>query len=68
MVSQADRRQPSLRKMLDTFDIRKCNPRRAAAAAAARSNDATKLNLVHMDESGRDSNGANLLAGITFLH
>lgn len=66
MVSQADSRQPSLRETLDTFDIRKCNPRRAPSAA--RSNDATKLNLVHMDESGRDSNGANLLAGITFLH
>lgn len=65
MVSQADSRQPSLREMLDTFDIRKCIPRRAAAA---RSNDATKLNLVHMDESGRDQNWANLLAGITFLH
>lgn len=58
-----------MREMLDTFDIRKCNPRRAAsAAAAARSNDATKLNLVHMEESGRDQNWANLLAGITFLH
>lgn len=51
MVSQADSRQPTFREMLDTFDIRKCNPRRTAAA---RSNDANRMNWVDIEEAGRD--------------